>query len=104
MKPQLRGTAVPDHFDASPQHLLCVAGPKGLHGRLFCGKAAGEVNGGVVSTHAVRDLALGEYTLQESIAETLDGCGNARDVGRIEAQTDDVRHDRNHTADRGSIL
>jgi hypothetical protein len=93
MKPQLRGTALPDHFDAAPQHLLCVTGPKRLHGRLFRGKAACEMNRGVVSAHAVGDFALGEYTLQEPIAEALDGCGNTGDIGRIEAQTDDVRHD-----------
>jgi hypothetical protein len=48
------------------------------------------MNRGVLSAHAVRDLAFGEDALQESRPVPLDGPDNARDFGEVDTQADDV--------------
>jgi polyphenol oxidase len=42
--------------------------------------------------HAVRNFTLGEHALDEALAITLDGGGDARNVGRIDAEADDGGH------------
>ena len=87
---QLRWTAVSYDLDVTPQHTLRVAGAECLHRRLLCGKAPREVNRRVVAAHAVRDLGLRENAVRKTLAVTLDGGGNARNVRCIEPDSDDV--------------
>ena len=94
VQPQLRRPSATDHLDVAPEDAVRMAGAERLHRRLFRGEASGEMNRGVPPSHAVRDLALGEDTLQKARPVSLDGADNAGDLGEIDTQSDDVWHDQ----------
>src|SRR5262245_45988602 len=87
-----RRTAAADDLDVAPQHALRVAGAERLHRGLLGGEAAGKVDFGLAAPLAVRHFSLGEDTMDETIAVTFDGRGDARNVGRVDSQSDDLRH------------
>ena len=89
MQLQLRWTATPDDLDVPPQHALRMAGAERFHRRLLGGKPAGKMNGRHPAPLAVSDFAVGEDSSQEPVAVTRDGVGDARDVGGVEAESDD---------------
>ena len=90
MQLQLRWTAGPaDDFDIAPQHALRMAGPERLHRGFLRREPSREVNRGIPPAHAVRNLRFREDATGESFAVTFDSRSDARDVGRVEAQSDD---------------
>ena len=93
MQEELRGTAPAHDLDVAPQHALRVSGAERFHRCFLGGESAGKMNRGNAPTPAVSDLALGENAVNESIAVALDGLRNAIDVGRVDSQPDDIRHD-----------
>jgi len=90
MQLQLRRSAMADHLDVAPQHALRVARAERLHRCLFSGKASGEVNGGVVTAHAVGNFGLGKNAMCKTVAIPLDRGRYAGDVRRVEPDSDDV--------------
>jgi hypothetical protein len=90
---QLRRAAPADHLAIAPEDSARVAGTERLHRRLFRGTSAGEVDGRHAPARAVRDFAVGEDAAEEAVAISFDGAGDAVDIGRVEPQPDDVRHD-----------
>lgn len=90
MQLQLRWSAAPYHLDVAPQYALRVAGAERLHCCLFCCKASSEVNGRVAAAHAVGHLGLGKNSVGKTLAIPLDRGGNARDVRRVEPDSDDI--------------
>ena len=89
---QSRRTATSDHLDVAPQHALRVTRAERLHGRFLRGETAGEMNSGHPPACAVGDLTLGEDAAGESPAVPFDCVGDAIDVGRVEAEPDDIGH------------
>lgn len=87
---QLRRSTAPDHFDVSPQYSLRMARAERLHRGFFGGKASGEMDGRVAAAQTVRHLGLGENAVCKTLAVPLDCGGYARDVCRVEADSDDV--------------
>lgn len=98
MKLQLRRSAVSNDLDITPEHLLRVAGPERLHGCLLCGKAPREMDGRLTPALAIRDFTFGKDALKKAFAVSFDGGRNSRNIGGIDPQADDVRHDRHDTA------
>ena len=92
VKLQLRRTAAADDLDIAPEHLLRMTGPKRFHRRFLGSKSAREVDLRFAPPQAIRNLAVGEDAAQKAVAISLDGRGNARDIGGIESQSDDGRH------------
>lgn len=92
MKVQLRRPAAADDFDVAPEHVLRVAGAEGFHRRFFGCESPGKVNRRFAPAQAVRDFVVGEHALAETIAVTVERGGNARDVGRVEADADNGQH------------
>src|SRR5215467_12587319 len=90
VQPQLRGAALPYHLDVAPQHAVRVPRAERLHGRFLGSKAPSEMDGRVAATHTVRYLGLGENAVCKPLAVALDRGGNARDVCRVEPDSDDV--------------
>ena len=90
MQPQLRRTARLSHdFDVPPQHPLRVAGAQRFHrGFLGC-EPPGEMNRGVVASHAVGDFRVREDTVGKPLAVPFDRCSDTRDVRRVQAKSDD---------------
>lgn len=85
-------TASANDLDTAPQHILRVARAQRLHRGFLRREASGKMNGRIPSPHAVRNLAVREDPLNEAIAVTLDGCGNSRNVGSVDAESNDCRH------------
>jgi len=90
MQLQLRRSASPYHLDVAPQHAVRVPRAERLHGRFLGSKAPSEMNRRVAAPHAVRNLGLGKDTVCKALAVALDRGGNARDVCRVEPDSDDV--------------
>lgn len=92
MKLQLRRASAAHDFNVAPEHLLRVPCTKRLHCRFFGSEAPGKVDRRIPAALAVRDLSFGEDALEEALSVSLDCRGNARDIGSIEAKTNDGRH------------
>ena len=91
MQPQLRRPArLANDFDVAPEHSLRVTGAERFHGCFLGSEPTCEVNGRVVASHAVGDFRVREDTVGEPFAVPFDCCSDARDVGRVEAKSDDV--------------
>jgi len=90
VQPQLRWTSVPDHLDVLPQHPAGMPGAERLHARFLRGEAAGKMRGRITSPRTIGNLPFGEDPLQKALAVTLQHVRDAGDVGRVEAQPDDV--------------
>src|SRR4029078_492801 len=99
VKLQLRRSAAPYDLDVAPEHLLRVTGAERFHRRFLCREAPGKMDRRVPPALAVGDLAVGEDAADETLSVTFDCCRDARDIRRIEAKANDVRHSRNYTAD-----
>ncbi len=93
MQVKLRRAAAAHDLDVAPEDALRVAGAERLHRRFLGGEAAGKVDFGLAAPLAVRHFGLGEDTMDETITVTFDGCGDAWNVGRVDSQSDDIRHD-----------
>src|SRR5205814_1413429 len=89
---QLRRTAAAHDLDVPPENTARVSGTERLHGRLLRGEAAGKVNGRLAAPRAVRDFALREDATDEAIAVSLDRCGDARNIGCVQAKAYDGGH------------
>lgn len=87
---QRRRTAVADHLDIPPEDPLRVACPERLHRGLLGGEATRKVDGRDSPTRAVGDLSVREDPAQKPIAEPLHGTDDARNVGGVYSETDDV--------------
>lgn len=92
VKLQLRWPPAPDDFHVAPEHLLRVTGSERFHRGFLCREAAGKMNRRITSPLAIGDFAVGEDTVQETVPVSGDCRGDARDIGGIEAKTNDVRH------------
>jgi hypothetical protein len=93
MQLQPWGTAHPHDLDVLPHHPTRVPGAKRFHGRFFCGEAAGEMRSRIPTLGTIGNLPGGKHALQEALAVPLEDRCQARNVGRVEADTEDV-HDR----------
>jgi hypothetical protein len=90
MQPKLRRTTgLPNDFDIAPQHALRVAGAEGLHRRFLGRESTGEMNRRIAAPHAVGHLAFSEDAVGEPFAVSFDSRFDARDVRRVEAESDD---------------
>lgn len=89
---QLRRTGAADNFNVAPEHILRVAGTERLHSRFFGRESSSKVNGWRPAAVAIRNLAVREHAPEEAIAVSLDGVGNAVDVGGVDSKADDVGH------------
>jgi len=85
-------------------HLRRLPCAKRLHRCFLPGEPAGEMHSGVAPPHAVSDLPLGEYALQEALAVALDRTCDTRDLRGIDTQPHNVRHRSDHTADSESAI
>lgn len=88
-----RRSAAADDFDAPPQDILCMSGPERLHRRFLRCEASGKMNGRFTTPHAVRDFTLCEDALNETLSVPFDGRHDSRNVGGVDAETDDGGHD-----------
>jgi hypothetical protein len=86
---QLRGTAPADDLDRAPQDLGRVSRSQSLHRGFLCREASREVNSGAAAAKAIGDFAFGENALDEAFAVSLDRLLDTRDVGGVEAETND---------------
>jgi len=86
-----RAARMTHDLDIAPEHTLRVPGAKRFHRRFLGRKPAREMDGRIVAAHAVRHFRLGEDPVGESLAITLDGVGDARNICGVESQSDD-RH------------
>ena len=89
---QLRRSTAADDLAIAPEDAARMARAERLHRRLFGREPSGEVDGRHSTAGAVRDFAVGEDPAQETVAESFDGVGNPADVGRVEAEAENVRH------------
>ena len=87
---QLGRAAVAHDFHVAPQHAVRMTGAERFHRRFLGGETAGEMDCRKVAPRAVRDLSGRENAGQKTVAVSLDRCGDALDVGGIEAEADDV--------------
>jgi len=86
---ELRRTAgLADDLDVTPENALRMAGAERLHRRFLRREPSGEMNRRLVTAHAVGDLAVGENATGEAVAVAADGRGNARDLRRVESESD----------------
>ena len=81
---------MPHHFDVLPQHAARMPGAERLHARFLRGEPAGEVRGRIPAPRTISNLPFGEDSLQKAVAVALQHVRDAGDVGRVEAQPDDV--------------
>lgn len=87
---QLRRAAGPAHdFDVAPQDILRAAGAERLHRGFLRSEPAGEMNRRMAASHAVRDFAVGENALAESVAVALERRDDAGDFCGVESEADD---------------
>ncbi len=94
MKPQLRRAMVPHYLYVAPQHALRLARTKCFHRRFLRREPSREVRRRVAAACCVLDLPIREDTPQKAIAVAFDRRLDARDVGRIQANADNIcRHD-----------
>jgi hypothetical protein len=63
-----------------------------LHRRLFGGEAPRQVRDGIPSPRTIGNLTVGEDAAQEPLPIAVEYLGEARNVRRVEAETQD-RHD-----------
>ena len=91
VKLQLRGAAVPHHFDVAPEHAARVSGAERLHRRFLCRESAGKMNGRHPAARAVDDLAVGEHASHEPLAVPRERLGDAVDIRDVQAESDEVR-------------
>ena len=90
VQPQLRRTSgLTNDFDVTPQHSLRVAGAERFHGCLLGGEPAREMNRWIVPSHAVGDFRFREDAVGEPFAVPFDCCSDARDIRRVQAESDD---------------
>ena len=94
MKRELRRAMATDDLNPRPEHTPRVSCAKRLHGGFFGRKAGGERRGEVLSASAVGDFASGEHTIDEAIAPSLDGIGDAMDLCCVDADADDVHKEQ----------
>jgi hypothetical protein len=99
VKPQLRWTGLPEHFDIAPQHTARKACPQCLHGCLLRGESCREMHGRRGALRAVGNLAVGEHPLYEAIAMAFDRAGDPVDIRGIKAEAENLRHVRKPLSD-----
>src|SRR5262245_34524082 len=81
---QPRWSTAANDLDVLPQPTARMAGAKGLHGRLFGGKSAGEVRCRVTAASTIGDLTGRKHALQKTIAIPFEHVGEAGNVGGVE--------------------
>ena len=96
MELYLRGAAASNDFDPPPEHAAGVPGAERFHRGFLGGESGGKRRGGIALATAVGDLPLGEDTIDEPIAVTLDCGGDSGDLGRIDARAYDVHLRRSY--------
>jgi len=87
---QLRWTAVPHDLDVLPEDAAGVPRAERFHGRLFGGEPSSQVRRGVAAPRTISNLARREHALQEAVTITLENRGEPGNVGRVEADAEDV--------------
>ena len=94
MKFESRWSTPTNNLDAAPQNILRVTGAERFHCSFLRGESSSKMNLWVSASHAVRDLAFGKDSLNETVAIPGDGRRDARDIRRVDAKADDRRHNR----------
>ena len=90
VQPQLRRTADADHLDVLPEHAARVAGAERLHRGFLRREPPRQVRHRVAAPRTIGDLSVGEDPAQEAIAVALERLPDARNVGRVEPEPEDV--------------
>jgi hypothetical protein len=67
-----------------------MPGAERLHRRLLGGKASREARNRIAVPRTIGDLAIGEHPVQKPIAVPFEDVPHARDIGGIEAETQDA--------------
>jgi hypothetical protein len=91
VQPELRRTKRAEHFDVLPEHAARMTRSERLHRGFFRGESPGEMRHGVAALRTIGDLPVREHAAQESLSVSLECAGDARNVGGIDAQSED-RH------------
>src|SRR4029453_1547391 len=88
-----RLAALAAHLELAPVHAHAEPGAQRLERRLLGREARGQVGNGIAPAPAVGDLVIGEHTTQETIVPALHHAAEARDLGEVDADALDVRHE-----------
>lgn len=88
---QARRTAAATHdFDVLPQDPLRFARAERFHRGFLRGEASRKMRSRIPPPDTICNLAGREHALQEPLAVLIEDLGNARNVGRVEANSEDV--------------
>lgn len=90
MQPELRCPVIAEHFDVFPQDTSRVASTEGFHCRFLRGKTSRERGNGVAPPHTIDDLAFREDAFQKALPVLRVGRCDARNVGEVDAESDNV--------------
>lgn len=85
-----RRAAAAHDLDVPPEHAVRMAGAERFHGRFLRGETAGKVRHGVTAAGTIRNFAVGEDTTQKTVAVAREDLRDARNVGGVEPDADDV--------------
>src|SRR4051812_6410374 len=79
-----------DDLDAGPVDAARVSRAERLHCRFLCGKTRRKRRSEIALAATVGDFSHCEHPLDEPFAISLDGVGNATDLGSVQPGSDDV--------------
>lgn len=82
-------SAAAHDFNVFPHDAAGLPGSEGLHRRLFRGKPSGEMWDRVSTLCTISNLAVREDAAQKSIAIAFEDVGDARQVRRVDAYSND---------------
>lgn len=90
VQPQLRGTARTEDLDVFPEHTARMSCAQRFHGRFLRGESPGKMRNRVSPPRTIGNLSLGKDTTEKPLAIPLVQIGDARNVGGIETQADNL--------------
>ena len=90
VQPQLRGTARPEDLDVLPEHAARMSCAQRFHGSFLRGESPGKMRNRVSPPRTIGNLSLGEDTTEKPLAIPLVQLSDARNVGGIETQADNL--------------
>lgn len=90
-QPQLRRvSSLANHFDVLPENAARPAGPERFHRGFLRGEPRGEARNGIAAASTIGNLRVGEHAMQKPIAVAREDRADARNLGRIHAQPNDI--------------
>ena len=104
MKQQLRRSSPSHDFNIAPEDLLGVTRAERFHGGFLCREAPGKMDRRIPTPLAIRNLTVGEDTVEEPLSVSFDCRRDARYIGGVQAKANDVRHSRDDTSDTRALF